>query len=94
MPAGLLAAQPSIDPPSSILTVCFVDKGPLGMGLASRSVRDNLIVTEVTGAAKDLGVRLGLQLHSVQGQPVAGLEFDQVWCFLVACAATRGSSYR
>ena len=60
------------------MTAVFEGAGPLGLGLASRSVRGKLVVTEASGTAAALGLRAGLLLHSVEGQVVQGLEFDQV----------------
>ena len=74
---------------------CTFDQGPMGLELAARTASDGdeaCVVASVTGAARELGVRKGDTLISVNGDDLRGYGFDRCVAFVKKAREKRGSS--
>jgi hypothetical protein len=77
---GVRVVEPPVEEATEFVTGVFEQPGGLGLGLASKAARDPPIVTELHAggqAARAGKLCPGLVLFAVNGQPIAGLEFDQ-----------------
>ena len=64
---------------------CTFGAGPMGLELAAKTASDGdeaCVVASVTGAARELGVRKGDTLISVNGDDLRGYGFDRCVAFV------------